>query len=105
MVCDLCLPTLPLPLPGPLSGPTMREEDACTGEIVVASGAVPLPAHAAVASAAAGKARRAHEAKILGGGVGKGPRSRRDAVTDRQHVALKRSAARFFGGVTKPQSG
>jgi hypothetical protein len=58
-----------------------------------------LPVHPAVAAASAKKARHAHAARILGsgGGAGKGKqRTRRDAISDRQHAALKRSAARFF---------
>jgi len=79
--------------------------DVAAAVIDVATEAAALPPHAAVIAAAAGKAKRAQAAKILGGGVGKGKRARRDAVTDRQHAALKRSAARFFGAKTPPPSG
>ena len=79
--------------------------DVATAAIEVATEAAALPPHAAVVAAAAAKARRAQAAKILGGGVGKGSkRARRDAVTDRQHAALKRAAVHFFVRVKTPPS-
>lgn len=78
----------------------MGGNDVATAAITVAADAAELPSHSAVAAAASGKAKRAQAAKILGGGIGKGKRNRRDAVTDRQHAKLKRAAAHFFGVTT-----
>lgn len=79
--------------------------DVATAAIDVATEATALPPHASVVAAAAAKAKSAHAAKILGGGVGKGgKRARRDTVSDRQHAALKRAAARFFVRATTPAS-
>ena len=61
--------------------------------------------HAAARAAAARKTKSAHAANIFGGGGGGKAKAkhRRDAVSDRQHAALKRSAARFFR-ITAPRA-
>lgn len=73
----------------------MRETVA-TAPIEVTTGESTLPPHADVVAAAVRKAKCAQVRKILGDGAGKGKRARRDAVSDRQHAALKRAAERFF---------